>query len=122
MALFQLGDFRLHSGAASAFKIDCDALTDGDLECIAFLLSQRLPPFFCVLGVPRGGVRLAAKMHEYVSSDAPSILIVDDVITTGGSITEFRDKIVSTIPVIGAAIFARGTPPDWVTPLFSIKA
>jgi len=112
MDLFQLGYFRLHSGDDSRFKIECDALTDGSLRCIAYLLSLRLPPFGSVEGVPLGGLRLAEKLKPY-RTQGP-LLIVDDVVTTGGSMERHR----AGREAIGAAIFGRGKVPDWVTPLF----
>ena len=35
MILFQSGHFTLHSGAHTFWKVDCDALTDGDLDTLA---------------------------------------------------------------------------------------
>jgi len=35
MNLFQFGDFSLHSGSKSKWKIECDALTDEDVEALA---------------------------------------------------------------------------------------
>lgn len=59
MNLFQHGDFTLHSGARSNFKIDCDALTDEDIDSIARIIVKWLPaPVRGVLGIPIRGVRL----------------------------------------------------------------
>jgi hypothetical protein len=110
--LFQLATVRLHSGEESCFKIDCDALTDQDLDCVAALLAMRLPPFGKVEGVPRGGLRLAEKMWRYAGTGP--LLIVDDVVTTGASMEAHRGRRGA----IGAAIFSRGGFPLWVTPLF----
>jgi hypothetical protein len=116
MALFQLGKFKLHSGATSRFKIECDSLSDEDLECLAHLLSERLPSFGSVEGVPRGGLRLADKMRKYVTSGP--LLIVDDVLTKGTSMNEHR----AGREAIGAVLFARAQSiPDWITPLFQIS-
>lgn len=112
MALFKLGDFTLHGGERSYFKIDCDALSDSDLVCVAWLLSQRLPPFGEVEGVPSGGLRLAEQMCLY--SRVGPLLIVDDVLTTGKSITQHRGGR----DAIGAVIFQRDHALSWVTPLF----
>lgn len=112
-ALFVLGDFTMHSGDIGHWKIECDALTDADIECLAYMLSERLPRFGWVRGIPRGGLRLAAAMEQYVTHGP--VLVVDDVLTTGASMEEAR-----TESSIGAVIFARGECPSWITPLFSL--
>ena len=40
--LFRHGQFTLHSGSQSAFKIDCDALTPDDIEALSKVISERL--------------------------------------------------------------------------------
>jgi len=120
--LFQTGDFTLHSGAKSGWKIECDALTDGDIEALALMLSERLGPFKEVVGVPRGGLRIADAVRKYVTTYTGNpVLIVDDVLTSGGSMNELR-RSYSTQPVIGAVLFARGETPVWVTALFQMDA
>lgn len=116
--LFQLGEFTLHSGEKSFYKIDCDALTDDDMDAIAFLLSKRLPPFGNVIGVPRGGLRLAKALQEYCHADSSLILIVDDVYTTGNSMEEARTE--HSGDVVGSVIFARRPVPHWIVPLFTL--
>ncbi len=119
MNLFQSGNFKLHSGRSSAWKIDCDALTDADIETLALMMREILPPFRRVEGVPRGGLRLAAAMQEYTTK-SDRTLIVDDVLTTGASMERQRSgRGVDNI--IGAVIFARGPCPFWITPLFHME-
>jgi orotate phosphoribosyltransferase len=126
MNLFRLvppqEEFVLHSGERSRVKIDCDALTDDDWECLAFLLRERLPPFGPVVGVPRGGLKLAAALLPHSSKDCPTVLIVDDVLTTGGGVEGVRARIASSLtnPIVGAVVFARGLCPPWVYPLFQM--
>lgn len=115
MSLFQLGEFTLHSGAKSAWKIDCDALTDGDWEAVAAMLCEMLPPFGSVHGIPRGGIKLAEALSKRVSSGGPR-LIVDDVLTTGGSMAGARTDPSD----MGAVLFARGPCPEWIVPLFRV--
>lgn len=117
MNLFQLGSIELSHGVISQFKIECDALTNDDIECVAYLLEQCLPAFGNVIGVPRGGLRLASAMEKFVT-DGP-LLIVDDVLTTGSSMWRYRDKYYGE-STIGGVIFSRGDCPDWITPLFQI--
>lgn len=116
MNLFQLGDFTLHSGEQSNFKIDCDALGDDDWDCIATLLWERIPRFRRVEGIPNGGLRLASFLERYSSCNPKDpMLIVDDVYTTGKSFKEVKGRYLN---VIGAVVFARNPTWQWVTPLF----
>lgn len=116
MSLFIQGGFRLHSGAFSAWKIECDNLTDEDIETIALMLSEALPRFGSVEGIPRGGLRIAEALEPYVTTGLP--LVVDDVLTTGRSMEEQR----AGREVLGAVIFQRGRGLSWVTPLFAMPA
>lgn len=110
--LFRSGVHILHSGAPSTWKIDCEALSDADLDTLAALIVERCGPFGAVEGVPRGGLRLMLALSPYIS--AGPLLIVDDVLTTGASLEAHRDGREAK----GAVIFARGQWPSWVTPLF----
>jgi orotate phosphoribosyltransferase len=113
--LFNIGSFNLHSGLSSDFKIDCDALTDDDIDAVAIQLVRRLPAFRTVEGIPQGGIRLAEAMYKYASLTSDQILVVDDVFTTGRSMETQRDYRTN---VIGAVLFARNETPAWITSLF----
>lgn len=115
--LFQFGAFKLHSGAWSPWKIDCDAITDDELLACAELIALNVR-FSEVEGVPTGGTRLAMMLRRWrlpPSQGAP-LLIVDDVLTTGASMEELR----AGRDAIGVVLFARGKCPRWVTPLFKM--
>lgn len=117
MKLFQFGTFRLHSGAFSRFKIDCDALTDTELDVLAHELAEQLPLFNTVEGVPTGGLRLANAMRPYsTGNESHPLLIVDDVLSTGDSMEQQRAERNA----IGAVPFSRTVKniPSWITPLF----
>ena len=117
--LFQSGQFVLSSGAVSPWKIECDALTEHDVETIAAMLFPVLMPFSSVEGVPQGGLRLAEAMRVYQSAGEGGLLIVDDVLTTGGSMErQRRGRAMAQ----GAVIFARQRPQPWITPLFQMTA
>lgn len=123
MNLFQKQETKLNSGKVSDFKIECDALSDEDIDCIAYLISK-MARFRGVIGVPTGGLRIATAVDKYseIENESLPILIVDDVLTTGGSMERLKldcEKYYSEI--IGVVLFARGECPVWVKPLFEMN-
>lgn len=119
MNLFNLGHFVLHAGKSSAWKIDCDYLTNGDLQTLAALITKLAGPFREVRGVPTGGLRLARYLEPYRQKDGPCLL-VDDVLTTGSSMEAMRHTADKDLEVVGAVIFARGPCPSWVKAVFQV--
>ncbi len=122
--LFQSGDFALHSGNKSSFKIECDSLTFDDWVTLAKMASEILPPFREVIGIPNGGIVFANCLKKYVTKG--KVLIVDDVLTTGNSMLELRhiltkDRSLTSDDFIGVVAFARGKCPDWIMPLFQLN-
>ena len=120
--LFQLGDFVLHSGSRSCWKIDCDVLSDDDLGVLAVIAVERLTlfrPFGYVVGIPNGGLRLAGALSRYRTLGASRVLIVDDVLTTGASMREKRLDL-SRNDVLGLVIFARTRAEPWVHRIFQM--
>jgi hypothetical protein len=111
-SLFQWGSFMLSSGGSAEYKIECDALTDADVECLSHLLLQRLPSFGAVEGVPRGGLRIADYLQSFVT--VGPLLIVDDVYTTGRSLL----RHMGNRDAVCGVLFARTTPPPWVCAVF----
>lgn len=114
MGLFQTGSFKLASGQQSIFKIECDALGDDDWHTLATIIAAQLGHRYGpVVGVPRGGLKLAAELERLEHFDAPGRLVVDDVYTTGGSlrkVMEAGDR--------GFVVFARSSLPSNVSALF----
>ena len=122
MNLFQKVDIILNSGKPSDFKIECDALTDEDIECFAHLISKKYT-FRKVVGVPRGGVRIEDALQKYTTNnDEHPLLMVDDVLTTGGSMIRHRDMYedMGYHDIVGVVLFARGECPDWIEPVFKM--
>jgi len=117
--LFKMGQVRLHSGEISNFKIECEALTDEDWETLAMIVHDRYPRFGYVRGVARGGLKLADALEKYKDPAQSLMLLVDDVLTTGASITALRDA-VDYPHVVGVVIFARSEPPGWVQSVFTM--
>jgi orotate phosphoribosyltransferase len=123
-------EFIMHSGDKSDFKIECDALTDEELETAALLLSRKVGQFSHVVGIPHGGIKLAFFMKKYRNFSKERLLIVDDVYTTGRSMSEaIKDtqrnsifKVIHTIDysITCAVIFARKKPTENVHVLFQM--
>lgn len=111
--LFELGKFISHAGNELEWKIECDALSAADWECLAKMISERVQPFGSVYGIPRGGVPLATCLEKYVT-EGPR-LVVDDVWTTGKSM---RD--VMKDGDIGYVVFARNLVTSPVKALFTM--
>lgn len=124
MDLFQSGTFKLAAGSISDFKIECDALSDAEVEALAGQLVARLPPFrWNVYGIPRGGLRIARAMEKYAQGEGGR-LIVDDVYTTGRSFREFMNGLDMNEAPEGwlfGVFFARTQPPDFITALFQMS-
>lgn len=117
MSLFKLGNFTLQSGGKSFWKIDCDYADKEDWYIWSRLIYEQNKPFREVIGIPRGGIELAALLKDYCSPNPEyPILIVDDVLTTGRSMKEAKSHLKGKVK--GAVVFARGKCPEWVTPLF----
>lgn len=122
MTLFQKVNIILNSGRASDFKIECDALTDEDIECFAYLISKKFT-FRKVVGVPTGGNRIEDALQKYTTNnDEHPLLMVDDVLTTGGSMIRYKSKYeeMGYDNIVGVVLFARGECPDWITPIFKM--
>src|SRR5690242_13489118 len=121
MGLFNFGDFCLHSGRVSDFKIDCDAMTDEDVRALAAVIRKRLPSFRAVVGIPRGGLRFAKALRPFATGrDADPVLIVDDVCTTGESLEAAWEEFLGE-PVVGAVLFARRHLPWWAMAVFVME-
>lgn len=111
--MFNKTDFISHAGKKMEWKIECDDLTDDDLETLAYVVSKKLT-FGSVYGIPRGGVRFAKMLERYCTEGGR--LLVDDVFTTGMSMdAEHREGDA------GLVIFSRGETPDWVTSIFKLN-
>lgn len=128
-SLFQTANFILHSGRRSNWKIDCDYLTKSDWDTLAMMAVNILPPFNSVVGIPIGGIEFCNALLKYRSDPKKhdTLLIVDDVLTTGSSFIEMKEKVFNETTnkwnqIIGCVAFSRGYHFDWVTPIFLINS
>jgi len=118
MALFQNTEFTGHAGGTLPFKIECDELSDADIETLAKIIARKFS-LKEVQGIPRGGDRLAKALEKYCSPVGETVLLVDDVLTSGMSMEEARRELGDSVQ--GVVIFARGTLPDWVEAVFVLS-
>ena len=111
--MFKWGGFKSAAGLWLPFKIDLDGLGDEDWNTLARVVAEETK-FGEVEGVPRGGLKLAEHLSLYRGRGP--LLIVDDVMTTGGSMERWRNGREA----IGVVIFDRsgGTGPGWVRSVF----
>ena len=124
MNIFQEVDFKSHSGLDLSWKIECDGVSKKEWKCLTeMIMDYEKRPFQSAIGIPRGGVVLGSYLNQY-STENPDdpVLIVDDVLTTGGSMEEFKRERMFRNPTkyIGWVIFARGFPPEWCRALFQM--
>lgn len=127
--LFQIATFKSHAGLDLDWKIECDALNTKEWECIAKMIMELTQPFQVAVGVPRGGIKLGKLLNEYATGDEKDpVCIVDDVLTTGGSMEVFYQKHLHVQSILGNkaftafgwVVFARNQPPNWVKALFQM--
>ena len=123
MDLFQKIDFTSHAGLDLKWKIEMDALSQEEWECITQMILELSPPFREAVGIPRGGVKLGKLLNQYGTGERKDpICIVDDVLTTGESMNDFKIKRQWRNPTnyMGWVVFARAKCPNWVNALFQM--
>jgi orotate phosphoribosyltransferase-like protein len=85
---------------------------------------ERTPPFREAVGIPTGGTKLGDLLNEHATgNEKDPVCIVDDVLTTGGSMEYFLTQYQRNrrpFTAIGWVVFARGQCPGWVTSLFQM--
>lgn len=130
ITLFRTGNFILHSGERSNFKIDCDALTQDDYKSLAVLIASKF--IFHFAYAVAGGTNPSAKLvdelnRQCLSSETNMMLLVDDVLTTGRSMEEAKDNLMYDLELTesqiqGIVIFSRmKIPPTWIFPVFTLN-
>ena len=124
MDLFQSVNFKSHSGLNLTWKIEMDALSDQDWFTIKKMIMEITPPFREAVGIPSGGVKLGDLLNEHATGkEGDPICIVDDVLTTGGSMEYFLSQYQRNrrpFTAIGWVVFARTQCPPWVKALFQM--
>ena len=120
--LFVEQDFIGHSGDQLHWKIEMDAITNAEWKCIARMIMEYQKDFFqAAIGIPRGGLTLSSYLNEYATHNSNDpYLLVDDVLTTGGSMEQYKEEHLKEKDVIGWVVFARTKPADWIKSLFQM--
>jgi hypothetical protein len=122
--LFQKVDFKSHAGLDLNWKIEMDALSAKEWIVLSDMISDYSQPFRQAIGIPRGGVKLGNLLntHHATGISTDPILIVDDVLTTGMSMEEFKKNEQRSIEsdFIGWVVFARTQPSSWIQALFQM--
>ena len=124
MSLFQKVDFKSHSGLNLSWKIECDEISKKEWKCLAeMIMDYEKRQFQAALGIPRGGIILGTYLNEYSTQNIEDpYLIVDDVLTTGGSMDDFVNSYFRNRKpnYFGWVVFARNKPQHWVKALFQM--
>ena len=123
--LFQSVDFKSHSGLELKWKIECDALSDPEWFTISQMIMEITSPFKEAIGIPRGGTKLGNLLNQYgTGKKEDPILLVDDVLTTGKSMIDYREEMDierwQKSCALGWVVFARIKTPKWITALFQM--
>lgn len=117
--LFQKIDFKSHSGLDLSWKLEMDALTNNEWKCIAHMIMDYSKPFQAAIGIPRGGIKISQYLNEYATGiSTDPYMLVDDVMTTGGSMENYKKEHLKNNHVMGWVVFARGSVPIWCDALF----
>ena len=127
MNLFVPGRFVGVSGRELSYKIECDALTAQDWECLAVMAVSMLPGFGEVEAVPRGGVPFADALREHVTPGVRLRLLADDVWTTGASMTARRAPLFREVDMdwpMGVVAFSRARfgLPSWCRAVLTVDS
>ena len=125
--LFQKIDFTSHAGLDLTWKIEMDALSHREWECISHMIRELSPPFREAIGIPRGGNVLGKLLNRHgTGKEEDPICIVDDVLTTGMSMDTYREEMDierwQKSCALGWVVFARVRPPKWIKALFQMPA
>jgi hypoxanthine phosphoribosyltransferase len=123
--IFQKIEFTSHAGLDLKWKIEMDALSHREWECITQMIMEISPPFREAIGIPRGGNVLGKLLNRHgTGKEEDPICIVDDVLTTGMSMNTYREEMDierwQKSCALGWVVFARVRPPKWIKALFQM--
>jgi hypothetical protein len=114
--------FTGHSGDTLKWKVECDILNDDDWAWAAARVAEKFS-FRDVYGIPQGGLDFEHHLRRYIKPEGDCFLIVDDVLTTGGSMETAKGDTRLRhlgIPRIGVVLFARTKPAHWIAAIWQL--
>lgn len=114
--LFVTGNFKSASGLVLPWKVECDALSEWDWDTLALMALPMLPPFGKVEAVMNGGLNFGSSLMRHRTPHCETLLIADDVFTTGGSIEKQR----AGRDAVGIVAFSRGQLLPWVKAVWQL--
>lgn len=124
--MFKWKPFKSHAGKPLSWKIECDDLSDEDIDCLAKLVYTKYS--YEEVSYPSTNsanvINLVSKLERHKSFNADyDYLIVDDVLTTGKSMNDIYEHLHTNhgYKIKGVVIFARNECPDWITPIFQLN-
>ena len=125
--LFRSIDFKSHAGLDLSWKIEMDALSENEWFTIARMILEISPPFHSAIGIPRGGVLLGELLNKHgTGKEEDPFCIVDDVLTTGKSMIDYREEMNierwQKSCALGWVVFARVKPPKWIKALVQMNS
>jgi hypoxanthine-guanine phosphoribosyltransferase len=124
--MFKWQPFKSHAGKPLSWKIECDDLTQEDIDCLADIISMT-HSYRNVEHPPTKSanlINLVSKLALRTSPDGDyDYLIIDDVLTTGKSMEDIYRHLYTNHykKTKGVVIFARSECPDWITPIFQLN-
>jgi hypothetical protein len=123
MNLFKFGSFKSAGGLQLDWKIECDALTPEDWECLARIALPNIGLFSNVISPGGAGQKFADALDQFKSHEGGPLLIADDVWTTGKSVVGLAERTVGLQGYWkGVVVFARTPPWPEVKALFNLGA
>lgn len=123
--MFKWKPFKSHAGKPLSWKIECDTLTQEDIDCLANIISMT-HSYKNVDHPPTKSanlINLVSKLALYKTANGNyDYLIVDDVFTTGKSMEDIYIHLKENHgkSIIGIVLFARSECPHWITPVFQL--
>lgn len=76
--------------------------------------------FYTVVGIPTGGFELEKALQKYTTTKSDTLLLVDDVMTSGESMRNAKEQIGPRQLIQGVVVFSRGRKLNWVDSIFTL--